>query len=60
MPNPLKRGLRTFLQAFVGVLVAQGGFTFTQTDLAMLRAAAAAGVAALLAWLWNYLDDKDS
>lgn len=57
MKNALKRAARTFLQSFVGVLVAQGGFTFTQTDLATLRAAAAAGIAALLAWVWNYLKE---
>lgn len=55
--NALKRAGRTFLQAFVGVLVVQGGFTLTQADLATLRAAFAAGVAALLAWAWNMLKE---
>lgn len=53
MKTAIYRALRTFVQAFAGAVMAQGGFTLTQTDLALLRAGVAAGIAGVLALLMN-------
>ena len=55
MNEAVKRGLRTFLQAAVGVLVAAGtGYV----DVEVWKGAALAGGVALIAYVQNLLEDK--
>lgn len=58
LKDAIRRAVRTFFQGFLAVTIAQGGFTLTQTDLALVRSAAAAGIAAVIALLLSLLEDK--
>lgn len=57
MKEAARRALRSFFQGFLAVVIAQGGFTLTQTDIALVRAGAAAGILAAVVFLHNYLED---
>ena len=56
--NAAIRALRTFFQAFVGVILATwaGGSLVTLVDISLLDKAAAAGVIAVLSFLMNLLE----
>lgn len=56
----VRRAARTFFQTFLAVVVGQGGFTFTQTDLALVRSAGIAGIAAVVSLVHNLLEDTVS
>jgi hypothetical protein len=70
LPDSVRRGIRTFVQAFAGtlltLLLAQGIPTLVNSckvpDLSLLltlvAAAALAGVIALLSWLQNWAEDS--
>jgi len=66
MSDAVKRGVRTFFQAFIGTLIASGvltGVTDSGTvDLSAFEtagvSAAAAGVVAVLSWIQNALEDN--
>lgn len=58
MKDNLVRAARTFAQAFLAVLIAQGGLTFSTSDLDVLKAAAIAGVAGVVSLVHNLLEDK--
>jgi hypothetical protein len=69
MPDALRRAIRTFAQAFVGVLLLQAAAIAVSVnqgtwvpDVDWLKrvvlSAAAAGVIAVLSWLQNYLEDS--
>lgn len=56
--NAAIRAVRTFAQAFVGIILATwaGGSLVTLVDVTLLDKAAAAGVIAVLALLMNMLE----
>ena len=58
LKNALIRAVRTFVQAFVGIILATwgGGSLVTLVDVTLLDKAAAAGVIAVLALLMNMLE----
>lgn len=66
MSDPLRRAIRTFVQAFIGAFIASGVLSAMQTtgivDWAVLKkvavSAATAGVIALLSWAQNLLEDN--
>ena len=67
MTDPTRRAIRTFLQAFVGTLIASGVLqgVAESGDLPsgdavqrVLVSAAAAGIIALLSWAQNTLEDR--
>ena len=70
MPDSVKRAIRTFVQAFTGVLVAQTEAILVDAQKGeyvldvdwikrILISAAAAGVIALVTWLHNWAEDAD-
>jgi hypothetical protein len=70
LPDAVRRGLRTFVQAFTGTLllllvgqgipslVASGKVPDLSLLLTLAEAAALAGVIALLAWAQNWAEDN--
>lgn len=66
LPDSVRRALRTFLQAFVGILVTSGALSAITTegvvDWAVLKKAAisafAAGVVAVLTYVQNAAEDR--
>jgi len=68
MSDALRRGIRTFLQAFIGTLLSMFGLVYLTPgvlpDAAILQriliAASVAGLIALLSWLQNFLEDRGS
>lgn len=69
MSDALRRGLRSFLQVFIGAFLATNGLAaigqdgaIDATDIALLTkavvSAATAGFVALLVWAQNALEDK--
>lgn len=67
MSNAVKRALRTFLQAFIGTILASGVFALVASGeqvpvdafLVAARSAGAAGLIAVLSWAQNALEDAD-
>ena len=69
LPDAARRALRTFLQAFIGVILAQIGAIAINAqkgeyvlDIEWIKrvgiSAFVAGVIALITWLQNYLEDN--
>ncbi len=66
MSDALRRASRTFLQAFLGTLIASGGFSAAQSEgvvdwSALTKvgiSATVAGIIALVSWAQNALEDK--
>lgn len=65
--DSFRRALRTFLQAFIGVLLSSGILSAfgeaSVVDWSGLKkvglSALGAGIVALLTWLMNFLEDKN-
>lgn len=55
--RPVIRALRTFLQAFLGILV---GSPIFNMDVSVLKSAIAAGVGAVISLVQNALEDNTS
>lgn len=58
MKEAVRRAVRTFFQTFLGVVIVQGGFTFTEADFAIAKAAVVAGVTAVVVLAHNLLEDR--
>jgi hypothetical protein len=67
MADSWKRALRTFFQAFIGVLLSSGILSaFSEEAIVDWSAvkkvglsALGAGIVAIVTWLQNFLEDKD-
>lgn len=68
MPDPVRRAIRTYIQAFLGSILTSGVMSSVSTDgvvdWSVLRkagvAAAAAGIVALITFIQNVLEDTTS
>jgi hypothetical protein len=69
LPDAVRRALRTFVQAFIGVILAQSGAILIDAqrgeyvlDLDWIKrilvSALVAAVIALITWIQNYLEDN--
>lgn len=69
LPDAVRRGIRTFVQAFLGVILAQAGAIALDAQQGayvldiewmkrILISAIVAGVIAVLTWLQNFLEDN--